>query len=141
MPWCRWRRRWSVTRSTWTTASWRAPKSHLRMVRIIWNPCRLPPISLGSIAPPWLSSVARFFFKYFNKNLFLKFITLSCYDLFIGLCQAVRQHPGWPRHARHLRRFAQHRQSGAAHGGRKTQNIARSPKSNLFITNYYLFTI
>ncbi|XP_061618651.1 RNA-splicing ligase RtcB homolog isoform X3 [Phyllopteryx taeniolatus] len=45
-----------------------------------------------------------------------------------GLLQSVRQHAGRPGHARHLRRVAQHRQSGGAHGGRAPAHPAGPPQ-------------
>lgn len=45
-----------------------------------------------------------------------------------GLFQSVHHDAGRPGHARHLRRFSQHRQSGGAHGGREAEDAAGPPQ-------------
>ena len=55
MPWSPWRRQWSVTRLTWTTASWRVHTSTLQKVRITWKEWPLLQIMPGWTAHPWHS--------------------------------------------------------------------------------------
>lgn len=139
MLWLPWKRQWSVTRSRWTTVSWPALTSPPQRARTTWRAWRPPGTTPGSTARPWPSSPDRYAqlqltcadahttvcmlsFSWFTIMIFKKTKRL------LGLLQSLRHHARRPRHARHLWRFPQHRQSGGAYGGWEAEELADPPQ-------------